>query len=243
MPKRSQKIIHREDSEGNTITYFGYGEVPERYSMSGISQCCKGKLNKYKGFVWSYAEATMLRTCSLCEDIIHNGNMVNLKKAEDGKFFRCKPCNRDVGNEWHKHNYKESYANKRLDINKRRQEDYQELKKNKDKYEEFLESSRKVADRYRSTSKGKAIRAANEAARRASKLSSTPDWLTDFDYDYIKSLYIQAQELNKLSEENYHVDHIIPLRGKDVKGLHVPWNLQILEAVENIKKSNKVIKE
>lgn len=52
------------------------------------------------------------------------------------------------------------------------------------------------------------------------------------------------EEIRKIYDDcppGYHVDHIIPLRAKNMCGLHVPWNLQYLPALENIRKNNKVI--
>jgi len=74
----------------------------------------------------------------------------------------------------------------------------------------------------------------NNAAYRARKKHAT---LGDFHQD-VADLYWLAKDLEKVSGEEYHVDHIIPLAGKDVCGLHVPWNLQVLPADVNMSKNN-----
>lgn len=73
----------------------------------------------------------------------------------------------------------------------------------------------------------------------SAKLNATPDWLTQKDINEIKEFYELAQELSWLSESPLEVDHIIPLQGKNVSGLHVPWNLQILPKSMNLSKGNK----
>jgi len=82
--------------------------------------------------------------------------------------------------------------------------------------------------------------AATQGKRRASKLNATPIWLTDSHKLHIECKYSLAAMLSKNTEEQYHVDHIVPLKGKKVCGLHVPWNLQVIPAKENLRKSNKV---
>jgi hypothetical protein len=83
-------------------------------------------------------------------------------------------------------------------------------------------------------------RAAREAFRRAQKLNATPKWLTKEQKERMKQFYIERDRLREVTGIIYHVDHIVPLIGNNVCGLHVPWNLQILPWYENLSKGNKV---
>lgn len=81
---------------------------------------------------------------------------------------------------------------------------------------------------------------AKNARRRAAKFNATPEWLTKKQLLEIEEFYIEAVRLTKETGIKHQVDHKEPLQSKDVCGLHVPWNLQILTAEENIRKGNKI---
>jgi hypothetical protein len=83
---------------------------------------------------------------------------------------------------------------------------------------------------------------ATVAKYKATKLRSTPKWLTEQQLLEIQEFYLLAQELAWLNQDGsvFHVDHIVPLQGKNVSGLHVPWNLQLLHYSQNSSKGNRV---
>ena len=52
-------------------------------------------------------------------------------------------------------------------------------------------------------------------------------------------MYQLAAMYTRENNEPWHVDHVIPLQGEFVSGLHVPRNLRVLRGLDNIKKKNK----
>lgn len=79
--------------------------------------------------------------------------------------------------------------------------------------------------------------AAKVALRRASERRATPPWA---DVSAIVAVYEAAARLTRDTGVRHHVDHMYPLRGRTICGLHVPYNLQVLTEAENLKKSNKL---
>lgn len=75
--------------------------------------------------------------------------------------------------------------------------------------------------------------------RKIAKLNRTPFWLNDGQLFEMESVYKYCASLRAIGLD-YEVDHIIPLQGKTVSGLHAPWNLQVITASENAAKGNRI---
>ncbi|MCW3657884.1 hypothetical protein [Burkholderia cenocepacia] len=73
--------------------------------------------------------------------------------------------------------------------------------------------------------------------RRARERRATPPWLSPLQRLAISSLYLLATTATQVTGEQYVVDHIVPLDGKLVCGLHVHWNMRVTHWRENAVKA------
>ena len=80
---------------------------------------------------------------------------------------------------------------------------------------------------------------AKAAKYRASKRNATPSWLDNEMKWMIEEIYELAKVRTGMTNIKWQVDHIVPLKGKKVCGLHVPWNLQVITQEDNYRKHNK----
>ena len=101
-----------------------------------------------------------------------------------------------------------------------------------DQTEQGKRSKKLRNQRYFATERGKALNRAKVAKYKAAKLQRIPVWISKDELNMIRFFYIKCPE-------GCDVDHIIPLQGKNVSGLHILSNLQYLTKEENGRKANK----
>lgn len=77
--------------------------------------------------------------------------------------------------------------------------------------------------------------------RRAAQAQRTPAWLTPDDLWLLEQAYELAAQRTRVFGFSWHVDHVLPLHGKYVSGLHVPTNVQVIPGTANVAKANKYL--
>jgi hypothetical protein len=209
----------------------------------------------------------MYKTCTKCKEQKLFTDFHKDKSKQDGYRTTCKTCKSNSDYNYKKNNSEKckvrdaDYHSRNKDIRNLQSKIYYEENKEKlllwqkeynlerrdfvlqylrDRHNtvKYTEEYRKKYKEYYETNKEFFIGRA--AKRRAAKLKALPKWLTPEQLEQIKELYTCAQMFKLYTGEEYHVDHIVPLQGENVCGLHVPWNLQVIPAKENLSKSNKL---
>lgn len=104
-----------------------------------------------------------------------------------------------------------------------------------------LEYHREAHRRWAAKYPAKAL--ANVKRRREDFRHRVPKWLTKSHWKQINAFYLVAARKTKETGIPHCVDHIHPLRGKLLSGLHVPWNLQVLTVADNARKSARFTDE
>ena len=160
-----------------------------------------------------------MKTCTCCglEKALTEFNKKKQKK--DGLSPWCKKCASEKTRNYYQKN-KEKVSNSSS----------ARYFKNKEVRDSYMVEWRK-----NNKSKMRAL----SAKKRASILERTPKWLSQEHIEAIKVEYELAYWCSTVMGSQYHVDHIVPLQGKTVSGLHVPWNLRVIPAKDNLSKGNK----
>jgi hypothetical protein len=160
-------------------------------------------------------------------------------KTKDGLQTICIECKKQYMLDWNKKFYSENCKEQQERSRNFRKTNSDEIAKymrqyRQDKAVEIKAKNKQWVEANRGSKNSQ------NAKRKAQKLQACPKWLSKAQLAEIKDMYKQAKELEAIFfNHKFHVDHIVPLQGKEVCGLHVPWNLQILTAEENIAKNNK----
>lgn len=170
-----------------------------------------------------------------------HGHISERKVSDRG----CVRCRKDIGAR-HDKKYPEkkkqrrkNYYNRNKDRTIAEAKEY--YKNNRERFftEKVKERRRKYsAEYYR---KNKEYYHAKAMEYSSKKIQAMPLALSEFHKWVIYEIYHFRKIKSEMTGITHHVDHIVPLRSNEVCGLHVPWNLRVIPAKENLSKSNKLI--
>lgn len=174
----------------------------------------------------------MSKVCNKCFTPRELIDFYKDKNFKDGHRTICKFCDVERRIIFAKANpdktakNKKKYANTHVD----------KLKINKEKLGKEYFSKKRKEYFERNKDKCNALTANYRAKRKNATLNLSKD-----QNILIGEFYKESVKLSKETGIPHQVDHIVPLRGATVSGLHVPWNLQVITKEENIKKGNKYV--
>lgn len=198
----------------------------------------------------------MLKFCNKCQTLKSIAEFGKDKGRHDGLTYKCLAC-RKVANSMNaaiiQQQKRDHYARHRDLLLERKKRSYPEKAEAKREYgrlryagnrqlllaknKQYIEERPDYYKQFRLNHPDKVN--GKENKRKAAKLQRIPCWLTADEFWMIEQAYEICALRTKMTGIEWHVDHVIPLQGKLVSGLHTPYNLQVIPAVINTAKGNK----
>lgn len=183
------------------------------------------------------------KTCNICHSSKTLDEFYNSKATKDGKTYKCKDCTKSYSSKYKKDNaeatkrYSKAYQKKHYQENREDRLLWQ--KEYRERNLEFRrEYDREHSKAYYEENKSRFIE--KGARRRASSIQATPPWVDEIHKERLRSIYKTCRNVSRSSGKPHHVDHIVPLKGENICGLHVWWNLRIVPAEINLSKGNRL---
>jgi len=187
-----------------------------------------------------------MKTCTKCNTLKALDEYNNSSKAKDGKKSSCRECAK-LSEKLRKLAYEvagrptTALSGTKVCTNCMVDKPYTEYYRRGDASGNYKSQCkvcvRPILNQYKRNNPAK--RQALKVKRTAALMNRTPKWLTADDYWLMEQAYEHAITQSEKHGIKFHVDHIIPLNGKYVSGLHCPDNLQVIPYYENLSKSNK----
>lgn len=192
-----------------------------------------------------------MKKCCNCKETKSPSEFYANKYTRDGLSAFCKKChtaNTTARKKVLRTNpeyaikekeYKRLYRLRTVEQRKQYMKEWRERNPNRGR-EYYLENKEAIqAYRKEYVEKNKAKILAKTRKRQAAKLNRTPKWVDAEELWLIEEAYALARLRTEMTGIYWHVDHVIPLQGRLVSGLHTISNLQVIPALLNYKKNNR----
>jgi hypothetical protein len=187
----------------------------------------------------------MTKHCPYCKLDLASSFFSNNKTSKDGLNRQCKPCQKA----YYRKNRDRILARVKSNYNKDAKKAY-DAKRRKIKIEELREYDRIRNARPERIAKSKAWAKNNPEARKAislkyghkrrsTQLKAMPSWYGELDEFVISESFILCAMREKCTGFKWELDHVIPLLGRTVCGLHTWKNFQVVPQSYNRRKLNK----